>query len=220
MKSAMKRRIARPGSDFRSVAWPPWRNGSRHEPGLRRRWPRVATATRSPCSARMTARSAPSSPARAASSCWRATAGRSWAGWSRCIRPASSPGRSSRNVPYRLRIEWPGLPQETEDPYSFGLLLGELDLHLFAEGRHFELAKVLRRAGDDGRRRARRALRRLGAECAARLGGRRLQRLGRPAPSDAAARARRASGSCSSRACGRARPTSTRSSAPTARCCR
>ena len=33
-------------------------------------------------------------------------------------------GKVSRNVPYRLRVEWPGLPQETEDPYSFGLLLG------------------------------------------------------------------------------------------------
>jgi 1,4-alpha-glucan branching enzyme len=51
-------------------------------------------------------------------------------------------GRVSRQVPYRLRIEWPGLTQETEDPYAFGLLLGSLDLHLFGEGRHFELAKV------------------------------------------------------------------------------
>ena len=44
---------------------------------------------------------------------------------------------------YRLRVEWPALPEETEDPYSFGLLLGQLDLHLFAEGRHFELGRVL-----------------------------------------------------------------------------
>ncbi|SDC25422.1 1,4-alpha-glucan branching protein GlgB [Belnapia rosea] len=51
-------------------------------------------------------------------------------------------GRVSRQVPYRLRIDWPGSVQEVEDPYSFGLLLGPLDLHLFAEGRHFELAKV------------------------------------------------------------------------------
>src|SRR4051794_29617996 len=51
-------------------------------------------------------------------------------------------GKVSSAVPYRLRVEWPGLPQETEDPYSFGLLLGPLDMHLFAEGRHFELAKV------------------------------------------------------------------------------
>jgi 1,4-alpha-glucan branching enzyme len=43
-------------------------------------------------------------------------------------------------APYRLRIAWPGSVQETEDPYSFGPLLGDLDLHLFNEGRHFGLA--------------------------------------------------------------------------------
>jgi 1,4-alpha-glucan branching enzyme len=46
------------------------------------------------------------------------------------------------HVPYVLRIAWPDAVHETEDPYSFGLLLGELDLHLFNEGRHFELADV------------------------------------------------------------------------------
>jgi 1,4-alpha-glucan branching enzyme len=51
-------------------------------------------------------------------------------------------GRVARPVPYRLRIQWPGAQQETEDPYSFGMLLGPLDLHLFSEGRHFELAKA------------------------------------------------------------------------------
>ncbi|MBB3971750.1 1,4-alpha-glucan branching protein GlgB [Hansschlegelia beijingensis] len=45
--------------------------------------------------------------------------------------------------PYLLRIEWPGGVQETEDPYSFGLLLGDLDLHLLGESRHFELASAL-----------------------------------------------------------------------------
>ncbi|GGG35801.1 1,4-alpha-glucan branching enzyme GlgB 1 [Caldovatus sediminis] len=44
--------------------------------------------------------------------------------------------------PYRLRIRWPGGVQETEDPYAFGLLLGALDMHLFAEGRHRELGRV------------------------------------------------------------------------------
>ena len=43
---------------------------------------------------------------------------------------------------YRLRVDWPDLPQDIDDPYSFGPLLGALDLHLFAEGRHFELARV------------------------------------------------------------------------------
>ncbi len=50
--------------------------------------------------------------------------------------------------PYRLHIRWPvagggETVQETEDPYGFGLLLGELDLHLFAEGRHQSLAQCL-----------------------------------------------------------------------------
>lgn len=45
-------------------------------------------------------------------------------------------------APYLLRIRWPAAEQETEDPYSFGPLLGDLDLHLFNEGRHFEMAKV------------------------------------------------------------------------------
>jgi 1,4-alpha-glucan branching enzyme len=44
--------------------------------------------------------------------------------------------------PYLLRIHWPQASEETEDPYSFGMLLGDLDLFLFNEGRHFELAKI------------------------------------------------------------------------------
>jgi 1,4-alpha-glucan branching enzyme len=46
-------------------------------------------------------------------------------------------------APYLFRIYWPQAIQETEDPYSFGLLLGDVDLFLFNEGRHFELAKCL-----------------------------------------------------------------------------
>ncbi|MGH7042241.1 MAG: 1,4-alpha-glucan branching protein GlgB, partial [Acetobacteraceae bacterium] len=52
-------------------------------------------------------------------------------------------GRVASGVPYLLRIHWPGAVQETEDPYSFGPLLGDLDLYLFNEGRHFELAFAL-----------------------------------------------------------------------------
>jgi len=45
---------------------------------------------------------------------------------------------------YRLHIAWPdNVLQETEDAYAFGLLLGELDLHLIAEGRHRELGRCL-----------------------------------------------------------------------------
>jgi 1,4-alpha-glucan branching enzyme len=49
------------------------------------------------------------------------------------------PGR----VPYRLRIEWPGGPQETADPYAFPPLLGDVDLYLLAEGRHRRLGDAL-----------------------------------------------------------------------------
>lgn len=44
---------------------------------------------------------------------------------------------------YLLSISWPGGEQVTEDPYSFGPLLGELDLHLIGEGRHQRLADAL-----------------------------------------------------------------------------
>jgi 1,4-alpha-glucan branching enzyme len=48
-----------------------------------------------------------------------------------------------RYAAYRLRIYWPEAVQETEDPYSFGLLLGDLDLHLVGQGTHYELSHVL-----------------------------------------------------------------------------
>ncbi|WP_245586100.1 1,4-alpha-glucan branching protein GlgB [Solimonas soli] len=53
-------------------------------------------------------------------------------------------GRLARPAAYRLRIRWPGgATQETEDPYAFGLLLGDLDLYLIGEGRHQELGRCL-----------------------------------------------------------------------------
>ncbi len=51
-------------------------------------------------------------------------------------------GPVRRADPYLLRIAWPGGVQETEDPYAFGLLLGDIDLHLFNEGRHFGLGET------------------------------------------------------------------------------
>jgi 1,4-alpha-glucan branching enzyme len=45
--------------------------------------------------------------------------------------------------PYRLRIRWPDAVQEIDDPYSFGLLLGELDLHLIGQGTHYQLGRCL-----------------------------------------------------------------------------
>lgn len=42
--------------------------------------------------------------------------------------------------PYVLRIQWASGEQVTEDTYSFGPLLGDMDLYLFAEGNHRDLA--------------------------------------------------------------------------------
>ena len=52
-------------------------------------------------------------------------------------------GQVATADPYRLRIQWSGVVQETEDPYSFNVLLSETDLHLFNEGRLFEIAFTL-----------------------------------------------------------------------------
>jgi 1,4-alpha-glucan branching enzyme len=52
-------------------------------------------------------------------------------------------GSVSSAEPYVLLITWPDAVQETEDPYAFGPQLGDIDLHLFNEGRHFELASQL-----------------------------------------------------------------------------
>src|SRR5947208_2611675 len=67
--------------------------------------------------------------------------------WSRRPRTKSSTRRLTVRPGFRCRCKgrtaWPNAVQETEDPYSFGPLLGELDLHLFNEGRHFELAGAM-----------------------------------------------------------------------------
>jgi len=49
---------------------------------------------------------------------------------------------------YLLRITWPTAAggehvQYTEDPYRFGLLLGDLDMHLLREGTHRQLGRCL-----------------------------------------------------------------------------
>ncbi len=45
---------------------------------------------------------------------------------------------------YRLAIVWPGgVTEERDDPYRFWPSLGDLDLHLFGEGRHERLWTVL-----------------------------------------------------------------------------
>ena len=59
------------------------------------------------------------------------------------VQPGLFEGPVADASPYLLRIKWPSAVQETEDPYAFGPVLGELDLHLFNEGRHFHLADAL-----------------------------------------------------------------------------
>ena len=51
-------------------------------------------------------------------------------------------GRQGR-FPYRLRFEADGAQWEEEDPYRFPPVLGDLDLHLIAEGRHLRLFEAL-----------------------------------------------------------------------------
>ena len=52
-------------------------------------------------------------------------------------------GTLASRRPYLLRIHEGAAVRETEDPYAFGPLLGDLDLHLLAEGRHRELGHCL-----------------------------------------------------------------------------
>ncbi|UBT79737.1 1,4-alpha-glucan branching protein GlgB [Pseudomonas amygdali] len=52
-------------------------------------------------------------------------------------------GHLEQPQPYLLKIQWAGGEQITEDPYSFGPLLGEMDLYLFAEGNHRDLSSCL-----------------------------------------------------------------------------
>ncbi len=52
-------------------------------------------------------------------------------------------GTVQASGPYRLRVRWPDAVQEVDDPYSFGPLLGDLDLHLIGQGTHYELSRAL-----------------------------------------------------------------------------
>jgi 1,4-alpha-glucan branching enzyme len=52
-------------------------------------------------------------------------------------------GMIDRNTPYLLRITTAGAVLETEDPYSFAPILGEMDIYLLAEGRHRDFATAM-----------------------------------------------------------------------------
>ncbi|MDQ6625810.1 MAG: 1,4-alpha-glucan branching enzyme, partial [Verrucomicrobiota bacterium] len=46
----------------------------------------------------------------------------------------------TRDIPYKLRlIGGDGAERVVEDPYRFGTIMGEVDLHLFSEGNHHDL---------------------------------------------------------------------------------
>ena len=51
--------------------------------------------------------------------------------------------RLAQRRDYLLRIRWASGIQETEDPYGFGPLLGEMDMYLFSEGNHRDLSHCL-----------------------------------------------------------------------------
>ena len=52
-------------------------------------------------------------------------------------------GISPRGRDYRLVIDWGTERQTMADPYNFGPLLGDTDMYLLAEGRHFRLDEAL-----------------------------------------------------------------------------
>src|SRR5438270_8606574 len=62
---------------------------------------------------------------------------------------------ASRDLDYYLRLtSWDGSESVMRDPYQYGPIMGEVDLHLFSEGQHWQLyAKFgahLRTIGDAG----------------------------------------------------------------------
>src|SRR5204863_133583 len=65
---------------------------------------------------------------------------------------ATVPG-ATRDVPYHLRLTaWDGSQQTTRDPYQYGPIMGQVDLHLFAEGQDWKIYEKfgahLRTVGD------------------------------------------------------------------------
>jgi len=47
---------------------------------------------------------------------------------------------ATRDLPYHLRVTaWDGSHYLTRDPYQYGPIMGEVDLHLFAEGQHWKI---------------------------------------------------------------------------------
>ena len=87
---------------------------------------------------------------------------------------------------YRLKITYPGDEAiEMDDPYRYGRVLTDFDLHLFSEGTPLPRLREAWRAPHRAGRGHRRAFRGVGAQRGSRQRNRRLQRLGRPRHADA-----------------------------------
>ena len=89
--------------------------------------------------------------------------------------------------PIRYRVAMRAANGAVTDPYTFGPVLGRWTTTISPRASHLRLFDKLGAHLIEHEGASRRAFRRLGAECAARLGRRRLQRVGRPPPSDALA---------------------------------
>src|SRR6202162_5087083 len=51
---------------------------------------------------------------------------------------------ATRDLDYRLRItNWDGSEYTMRDPYQYGPIMGEVDLHLFNEGQHWQLYEIM-----------------------------------------------------------------------------
>src|SRR5438128_866584 len=66
---------------------------------------------------------------------------------------ATVPG-ATRDLNYRIEVmKWDGSMDSSRDPYQYGPIMGEIDLHLFGEGQHWELYEKfgahLRTIGDE-----------------------------------------------------------------------
>jgi 1,4-alpha-glucan branching enzyme len=66
---------------------------------------------------------------------------------------ATLPG-ATRDLDYHLRVTgWDGSEWVTRDPYGYGPIMGEVDLHLFTEGQHWQIYEKfgahLRTIGDE-----------------------------------------------------------------------
>ncbi len=133
------------------------------------------------------------------------------AGLFEAICPSETPNRR-----YMLRVaDRRGTESMMHDPYAFPPLLTDLDLHLLGEGKHWHSYTKMGAQLRPDRRRRGGQLRRLGPQRHGRQRVGRLQRLERPAASDAQAHSQRHLGAVRARPGSPARSTNTRSATAT-----